>query len=373
VLCIGLKERERKKGYIIEEIFERLREKIDKHPMGAPRHPAILLILEELFTPEEAHLALSMSFKALEAGEIAKSGAISEPEAFSLLESMASKGIIYCVKSKGTIRYALMPPMPGFFEFSLVKGEDSVKTRRQGALWEEYFTNALGSAMHDTKIPMSRVIPVNKKIPYGMDIFPYEESVEIVKRAKRIALGQCQCRLSARKCDAPLDVCLMLDNWADFVIDRGLAYPIKVEKAIDALERSEEAGLVHTTTNTKSSVSYICNCCTCCCFMLRGATELGHKTLASSRFMAFVDEHCCIGCEECLEICKFKALEMNDQGVAQVIQDGCVGCGLCSSMCPEDAISMVLRTDPLKPYDSGRELLLDIAKDKDKLDSFISS
>ena len=79
----------------MEEIYERLREKIDKHPMGAPRHPAILLILEELFTPEEAHLALSMSFKALEAGEIAKSGAISEPEAFSLLESMASKGIIY--------------------------------------------------------------------------------------------------------------------------------------------------------------------------------------------------------------------------------------------------------------------------------------
>jgi len=353
----------------MQDIYEKLREKIDTHPMGAPWHPAILMILEDLFTVEEASLALHMSFKGLQAEEIAGRAEILITEATSLLESMASKGIIYCMKSKGLVRYALMPPMPGFFEFSLVKGEDTPEARRQARLWEEYFTGALGNTLHGTKIPISRVIPLSKKIPYGMDIFPYEECIEILKQAKKIALGQCQCRLSARKCDAPLDVCIMLDGWADFVVDRGLAQPINIEKAIDALERSEKAGLVHTTTNTKTHVPYICNCCSCCCYMLRGVTEFGRRDLASSSFVADVDEDTCTGCGECINICKFEGMELNDQGVAQVIQGNCLGCGICGSVCPEDAISMVHRSDPPEPYNLGKELLLDIAKDRNKLDS----
>jgi ferredoxin len=261
-----------------------------------------------------------------------------------------------------------MPPMPGFFEFSLVKGEETAQTRRLGRLWEDYFKSALGHSMHNTRIPMSRVISVNKKISYGVNILPYEESLEIVKRANRVALGQCQCRFSARKCDAPLDVCILLEGWAEFLIDRRLARSISVEGAIDALQRAEAAGLVHTTTNTKTPVPYICNCCSCCCYMLRGVVELGHRDLASSRFIASVDEKACTGCHTCVEVCKFKGIEVNEEGIAEVIKDYCMGCGLCSSTCPEDAISMVQRRDCSEPYSSGRDLLLDIAKDKNKLD-----
>ena len=340
--------------------------------MGAPTHPAILTILKELFTPDEARLALSMSLKALEVAEIAAKGQVPIGRAVSFLESMANKGVIYCIKAKGRVRYALMPPMPGFFEFSLVKGEDTPRNRRLGRLWDEYFTGALGDAMHATNIPMSRVVPVNRKVAYGMEIFPYEEAVEIVKGAGKIALGQCQCRFSVRKCDAPLDVCILLDGWADFLIDRGLAQPINIEQAINALERSEKAGLVHTTPNTKTPVPYICNCCSCCCFMLRGVTEMGHKSLASSRFMALVDGDACIGCEECASICRFNAIEMGDENVASVSLENCFGCGLCVSVCSEDAISMNQRENPFEPYEKGSELLLDIARHKDNPDSFIN-
>jgi ferredoxin len=227
--------------------------------------------------------------------------------------------------------------------------------------------------MHGTKIPMSRVVPVNKSVAHSIEVFPYEEAVEIVKRAKNIALGQCQCRFAARNCDAPLDVCLLLDGWADFLIDRGLAQPISVQEAMEALERAEKAGLVHMTSNTKTPVPYICNCCSCCCFMLRGVTQLGRKTLASSRFFAVVDGGDCVGCGECVEVCGFKAVEMDDQNVARVIQESCLGCGLCASVCPEDTISMALRTGAAEPYDTGSELILDIARDREKLDSFTSS
>lgn len=351
---------------MVKDIYRKLLGKIDKHPMGAPSHPAIFAILKELFTPDEARLASRMSLKALDAPDIAERGEMLLEQAVSLLESMADKGIIYCIKTKGLVRYALMPPMPGFFEFSLVKGSDTPRNRRLGKLWDEYFTGALGDAMHATKIPMSRVVPVNKKVSYGMEIFPYEEAVEIVKGARKIALGQCQCRFSVRKCNAPLDVCILLDSWADFLTDRNLASPIGVEEAIDALKRSEEAGLVHTTPNTKTPVPYICNCCSCCCFMLRGVTELGHKSLASSRFMAAVDEDTCTGCETCASICSFMAIEIDDENTAAVSLESCVGCGLCTSACPEEAISMIQRENADIPYEKGSDLMMDMAKHKGK-------
>jgi heterodisulfide reductase subunit A-like polyferredoxin len=102
--------------------------------------------------------------------------------------------------------------------------------------------------------------------------------------------------------------------------------------------------------------------------MLRGVVELGHRDLASSRFIASVHEEACTGCHACVEVCRFKGMEVNEEGIARVIKDYCMGCGLCSSACPEDAISMVQRSDWHEPYNSGRDLLLDIAKDKNKLD-----
>jgi len=357
----------------MEQIYEQLQEKIDRHPMGAPRHPAILDLLKELFTPEEARLALTMSFNGLETGEIAKRAEISAEEAVRLLESMAKKGAIYCVKSRGNVRYSLMPPMPGFFEFSLVRGEETSKTRRMGNLWEDYFTQAMGEAMHNVRVPVSRVIPVEQSVACGMEILPHEKCAEIVKASRKIALGQCQCRFSARKCKAPLDVCLLLGGWADFLIDRKLAVAIEFERAIEVLRRAEEAGLVHTVTNSKERSAYICNCCSCCCFMLRGVTELKYHSLASSSFLAVVDAEECIGCEECTGRCPFKAIQMSTMEKAQVVQEVCYGCGLCSSVCPTQAISLTKREAPPDPYPTGRELLVDIAKDKNKLDSFISS
>jgi Pyruvate/2-oxoacid:ferredoxin oxidoreductase delta subunit len=332
--------------------------------MSAPADETIISLLQELFEPQEAELALSLAFSPLDAGEIARRAGLSEEDTLVLLEKMANKGVIYSVRSQSATRYALMPPMPGFFEFSLMRGEETPRTIKMGSLWENYFTKALGNAMHGTSVRMSRVIPLNQSIGYGMEIFPYEHTVELVRNSERVALGQCQCRFSARKCHAPLDVCIMLNNWADFTITREIAAEISEEEAFQALIRARDAGLVHTTTNTKGPVPYICNCCPCCCYMLRGVVELKRDTLASSRFQASVDEALCTGCGQCLEACPFDALESHEEGSIEVTAAQCYGCGLCTSVCPADAISMTIRKESAVPYDSGKTLLLDIAKDK---------
>ena len=41
------------------DIYQKLREKLNAHPSGAPELPEIFEILRILFTPEEAELALT--------------------------------------------------------------------------------------------------------------------------------------------------------------------------------------------------------------------------------------------------------------------------------------------------------------------------
>ena len=56
------------------DIYERLREILDAHPATAPKAKSIDEILRILFTPEEAALAVNMSYKTKSVSSIAKRG-----------------------------------------------------------------------------------------------------------------------------------------------------------------------------------------------------------------------------------------------------------------------------------------------------------
>ena len=108
------------------------------------------------------------------------------------------------------------------------------------------------------------------------------------------------------------------------------------------LRRAEEAGLVHSTSNTRGDIWYVCNCCTCCCGILRGIAEFGlQHSIAQSAFRMRVDEAACTACGTCLERCRFGALTV--EAVACVDAARCIGCGLCASVCPAGALSLERR------------------------------
>ncbi len=106
--------------------------------------------------------------------------------------------------------------------------------------------------------------------------------------------------------------------------------------------------------NTQNATTYICNCCTCCCGILRGLTEFEQPhAFAKANYVMTVDEDLCIGCEACLDRCQFKALEMVDN--ICYVNDRCVGCGVCALVCPEDALQLEKRkTADLAEYPSTR-------------------
>ncbi|NVM30723.1 MAG: P-loop NTPase [Candidatus Helarchaeota archaeon] len=58
--------------------------------------------------------------------------------------------------------------------------------------------------------------------------------------------------------------------------------------------------------------------------------------------IAVIDEEQCIGCQKCLENCKFDAIEWNENESKPIINEfECEGCGVCTIVCPEECVRLI--------------------------------
>ena len=46
----------------------------------------------------------------------------------------------------------------------------------------------------------------------------------------------------------------------------------------------------------------------------------------------------CLGCGDCVKVCRYGALFINKKGVAEVNREKCTGCGACTYVCPNNLI-----------------------------------
>ncbi len=102
------------------------------------------------------------------------------------------------------------------------------------------------------------------------------------------------------------------------------------------LDEAERVGLVHTVSNVASGIGYVCNCCGCCCGLLRGINEWGiEHSVAQANYFAEIDPLTCTACGTCEERCQVDAIAVSDDGVRVVRRESCIGCGLCVTGCPD--------------------------------------
>jgi ferredoxin len=177
-----------------------------------------------------------------------------------------------------------------------------------------------------------------------VEVFPYERAVELIESAKSWGVRDCICRvqqkLVGKGCDRPLEACMVFAPVEGAFQGHGPDRPLTKEEALEILRQTEEAGLIHSTGNFRDGNAYICNCCTCCCGILRSVAEFGIPTAnVSSDFYAVVDAEECIGCGDCIEQCQFNALAVPED-VCEVDVAHCIGCGQCTIVCPTDAITL---------------------------------
>ena len=323
-----------------QTVYKKLAQRLDAIPNGFPATESgvELRILEWMFTPDEAALAAEMRLKAESAEEIAPRAGQDPQAAYATLKTMVRKGLIYAKRAEGKLKFGLLPFAVGSYEEQLRRMDEEL-----ARLFEDYYHEALSQALLGQPAPM-RVIPVEESIPVEIEIFPYERASQLLSRARSFGVRDCICRtqqaLLGNRCHYPMENCLVFARAEGVFVNDPITREITKEEALQILREAEEAGLVHSSGNYRQGHYYICNCCTCCCAVMRGITELGIPTaVAKSDFYAAVDEELCTGCETCLERCQFGALSLVDD-VSQVDRARCVGCGLCVSTCPSEALRL---------------------------------
>jgi len=352
-----------------EAVYEKLADALSMRGGAVPviKCQEFFALLEELFTPQEAELAIKMPITPIPAETLAKEIVGDDPkEVKSLLETMADRGTVFTVDRDGQRFYVLMPLIPGIFEMQFMGGEVSERTKKLARLFDGYFDLARDAeARHPavsegrTIVPFARVIPVETDIPIDVTIHPYDKVSEYIAKSDYIAIGTCYCRhhgeLVGNPCSKPKDVCMAFGPQAKYVAERGFARMVSKEEALKVLDRSEEAGLVHCSSNTGKYISFMCNCCACHCFIIqsikRGVIPMG----AVSSFIMTVNEDECSGCGVCIDRCQMDALSLDG---AMLVRNAerCIGCGLCISVCPTEALKLELRKGAAVPPHDQREL-----------------
>ncbi len=361
------------------DVYERLRAKISAWPIRVPRTREVMKILRILFTEEEAEFLTHFEapYQDRETiGQIVERTGKPREKVRAIVDSLVTEGLLFrfTSKSDGSVYYSLMPMIPGIFEFYFSSGRDSDKKREVGELFEKHYVSGGGLEGGPSNYPWARVMPiektitVNKEVSAGHTILPFEKMSEFIKTSRKIAVINCACR-TKKRCEHPLETCLVFDYYAEFMVERGFGRYLNVEGALELLEEMEKAGLVHSTINTQTRPQFICNCCTCACLILRGLTELHNpRAIAKSNFLPTRDDELCTRCKRCVQICPmeayvFHASHDKEPDKILFLEERCIGCGLCAYHCPNGAIQLVKVKDEV-PEVSPREAFIRVEAER---------
>jgi Pyruvate/2-oxoacid:ferredoxin oxidoreductase delta subunit len=178
-------------------------------------------------------------------------------------------------------------------------------------------------------------------------VIPYARARALIQQnPDHILLVKCPCRMARKDPCLPLDVCMVIgEPFAELVHQHysSRARWITQEEACDILEREDARGRVHHAFFSEMMLGRffgICNCCSCCCTAI-SAHQRGTPMLATSGYVAQVDEKICIACETCQSYCQFGALRL-ENSLNRVDEELCMGCGICVGKCTKGAISLRL-------------------------------
>jgi ferredoxin len=348
--------------------YQALGTHLNEAPLGAPQGEELLAILRELFTPEQAGLAALLPFKPSPLNRLSRDLGFDSEELAPILAEMADHGLVFERRRDDRLFYSLLPILPGLSEVQFMDGQVSQTKYRLAALFSAYYRPGIGPMLGNAALPYGRVLPVRRTIPLGQEILPYQQAEEFIRDQRFMCLHTCYCRheaeLNGHGCGKPKDVCMSFGPFAEFLVAKGFSSQASEHQMLSALDRAEEAGLVHVVDNIATGVNFICNCCSCCCMFLKTVNQLDSPgAVAPAAYQAFIDPDECVNCGECLDVCPVEAIS-HTLDSHQVDPTRCLGCGQCSRTCPSQAIEMHRKEDWSRPAASLPELFRRLSPEK---------
>jgi NAD-dependent dihydropyrimidine dehydrogenase PreA subunit len=319
--------------------------------LGVPGSGRFVKVLEAMFTPDEAVICHALTSAPATCKELSARLNIGEKELSKALDHLVDKGAI----TRGKTQYGFHSDVLGFHHDTVADpaphtGPHAIPKKVKDA-WADFFRNEWSYMflehtdrmikMTGRSLPIWPAIGALERSPNisPEQVLPQENWQLTIEKAKRRIIAPCGCRVTWGVCDHPLMTC-----FACFDRPRGVYYlnqpgrilkEVTLAETLDIVRESEESGLVHWGD---------CYCCECCCENLFPITRSGRYDLMTpNRYLAVVDTDKCKGCQDCIERCKFEAVEMKPVAGSKklkafIIPEKCKGCGLCIITCKHNAI-----------------------------------
>ncbi len=367
--------------------YQKLTHRLNLHPQGAPPAKLLYRILALLFTEQEAELVAALPIKPFTAELASKNWKVSVSKAETTLQRLARRALLVDFKNNGRTEYVLPPPMAGFFEFALMRTRGDIDQKLLSELYEQYITTEedfVRQLFLTGKTQLGRIFVQEQVLTSekALHVLDYEKATEVIESAADIGIGLCYCRHKRqhqkKACNAEMEICMTFNSVATSLIQSDYSRRVEASECKELLHKACEQNLVQFGENVQNNVSFICNCCSCCCEALLVAQRFGYENpVHTSNFIAQVEDNCS-GCGRCLPSCPVKVISLqaehaNGYGrkVAIVDEDLCLGCGVCVRNCQITALTMRARSSRvITPVNSTHKIAL-MAIERGKLQNLI--
>ena len=373
----------------LKTAYSSLAERINRFPQGAPPSELLFRILRVLFREREAELVARLPIKPFTAATAAAAWKLGEAEARRILDELSARALLLDWEHDGRTFYVLPPPMAGFFEFSMMRVREDIDQKALAELFYEYlnveedFVRALFSG-GETQLGRAFVHEPALSDENALHVLDYERATEVVESASHIGVGLCYCRHKmehlGRACNAPREICMTFNTTADSLIRHGHARRVDVAEGLDLLQEAWGRRLVQFGENVRERVSFICNCCGCCCEAMVAARRFAIlNPVHTTNFIPVVEESVCNGCTKCVDVCPVEGMSLvsaNDparprQRVARVDESVCLGCGVCVRTCPKEGIRLQSRPERVVTPVNGAHRAVMMAIERGKLQDLV--
>lgn len=369
--------------------FSQLADRLNRFPQGAPPGPTLFKLLRVLMSEREAELISLLPIRPFKAETAARAWNMPLAQAQSKLDELAGRALLLDILGEQGYQYVLPPPMAGFFEFSLMRLRNDLDQHLLSELFYQYLNveeDFIRSLFIGGETQMGRIFVQEPMLPTTntLTVLDYERASHIIRTARHIGVGMCYCRHKmshiGQACNAPMNICMTFGNTADSLIRHEYARRIDAAECLDLLAQAYEHSLVQFGENAQENVSFLCNCCGCCCEAMQAARRFAIlNPIHTTNFLPTLTPEACTGCGKCISACPVEAMSLvsahdplrPQARKAHLNVETCLGCGVCVRSCPHNALKLEQRPQRVITPVNGAHRIVLMAIERGNLQNLI--